>query len=110
MDAVLSNVRPSNRTGTELALIRGKFLEGAASMKAVIVCGTAVALMLGAGEAQAKGCMKGAVVGGVVGHVAGKHGVAGAAAGCAIGHHEAKKKQRAASQAAAAQPASSTSQ
>jgi hypothetical protein len=38
--------------------------------------------------AHAEGCTKGAVVGGVGGHVAGGHGVAGAAAGCAIGHHE----------------------
>lgn len=46
------------------------------------------------------GCGKGAVAGGVVGHMAGKHGVAGAAAGCAIGHHAAKKKKSAASTAA----------
>jgi hypothetical protein len=52
--------------------------------------------------AQAEGCTKGAVVGGVAGHVAGDHGVAGAAAGCAVGHHEAKKKDKAASAAAAA--------
>jgi hypothetical protein len=44
------------------------------------------------GLASAKGCLKGAAVGGVAGHVAGNHGVAGAAAGCAIGHHRAKKK------------------
>lgn len=42
----------------------------------------------------AKGCLKGAAVGGVAGHVAGHHGVLGAAAGCAIGHHEASKHQR----------------
>jgi hypothetical protein len=35
------------------------------------------------------------VVGGVAGHVAGHHGVLGAAAGCAIGHHEAKKNDKA---------------
>jgi uncharacterized protein YcfJ len=40
--------------------------------------------------ADAKGCIKGAVVGGVAGHVTG-HGKLGAAAGCAIGHHEANK-------------------
>jgi uncharacterized protein YcfJ len=40
--------------------------------------------------AEAKGCIKGAIVGGVAGHVAG-HGKLGAAAGCAIGHHEANK-------------------
>ncbi|WP_247476020.1 hypothetical protein [Bradyrhizobium sp. 169] len=37
--------------------------------------------------AEAKGCIKGAIVGGVAGHLAG-HGKVGAAAGCAIGHHE----------------------
>jgi len=43
---------------------------------------------------QAKGCLEGAAVGGVAGHVAGHHGVLGAAAGCAIGHHMAKKKDK----------------
>ena len=43
--------------------------------------------------ADAKGCLKGATVGGVAGHVAGHHGFIGAAAGCAIGHHEAKKNE-----------------
>jgi hypothetical protein len=50
-------------------------------------------------NAAAAGCLSGAAVGGVAGHVAGHHGVLGAAAGCAVGHHEAKKK------AAAAAPA-----
>jgi uncharacterized protein YcfJ len=53
-----------------------------------------LALALGATSAQAKGCIKGAVVGGVVGHFAGHHGTVGAAAGCAIGHHEANKNAR----------------
>ncbi|HTI79821.1 MAG TPA: hypothetical protein VL614_05160 [Acetobacteraceae bacterium] len=44
-----------------------------------------------AGPAQAKGCLKGAAVGGVAGHMAGHHTVLGAAAGCAVGHHEANK-------------------
>ena len=62
-------------------------------------------LMLAAGSANA-GCVKGARAGGVVGHVAGKHGVVGAAVGCAIGHHSDKKKQKEAErQAAAAQQA-----
>jgi hypothetical protein len=42
--------------------------------------------------ASAKGCLKGAVVGGVAGHYAGHHGVIGAAAGCLIGRHQAKKR------------------
>ena len=50
-----------------------------------------------AGTAEAKGCIKGAIVGGVAGHLAG-HGKVGAAAGCAIGHHNANKKQNAANQ------------
>ena len=45
------------------------------------------------GGAEAKGCLKGAAVGGVAGHVAGHHTVLGAAAGCAIGRHEANKRQ-----------------
>jgi hypothetical protein len=73
---------------------------------AFITLGLAAALALTCTAAQAEGCTKGAVVGGVAGHVAGDHGVAGAAAGCAVGHHEAKKKDKEASAAAAAsQPA-----
>jgi len=50
-------------------------------------------LVVGASApAEAKGCIKGALVGGTVGHFAGHHGVLGAIAGCAIGHHEAKKR------------------
>lgn len=52
------------------------------------------------GAAQAEGCAKGAAAGGAAGHMAGKHGVAGAGAGCAIGHHEAAKKQKTAAKAA----------
>jgi uncharacterized protein YcfJ len=58
-------------------------------MKAIVasVCLLALASI---SSAEAKGCIKGAIVGGVAGHVAG-HGKLGAAAGCAIGHHEANK-------------------
>ena len=52
------------------------------------------ALAAMSGAASAKGCLAGAAVGGVAGHVAGHHGVLGAAAGCAIGHHRAKVKAR----------------
>ena len=55
-------------------------------------------------NAQAAGCVSGAAVGGVAGHVAGHHGLLGAAAGCAVGHHMANK-QRAAATAATAAPA-----
>jgi hypothetical protein len=44
--------------------------------------------------AEAKGCIKGAIVGGVAGHFAGHHGVLGAAAGCVVGHHEARKREK----------------
>lgn len=55
------------------------------------VCVAALALA-SVGSADAKGCIKGAIVGGVAGHMAG-HGKLGAAAGCAIGHHEANKEE-----------------
>jgi len=55
----------------------------------------AFTMAMSAAPADAKGCIKGAVVGGVAGHVAGHHGVLGAAAGCAIGHHEASKHDKA---------------
>ncbi|SAK63508.1 glycine zipper 2TM domain protein [Caballeronia hypogeia] len=64
------------------------------------------ALFATAGAAQAKGCIEGAAVGGVAGHVAGKHGTAGAVGGCAIGHHEASKKEKKAEQAQQANAAS----
>jgi hypothetical protein len=66
----------------------------------------ASSMLFTTGAVYAKGCLEGAAVGGVAGHVAGKHGVVGAAGGCAIGHHEANKKDKQAQQAAAAsQPA-----
>ncbi len=62
-------------------------------MKAIV--GLALLLFSAAilsGPAHAAGCLKGAVVGGVAGHFAGHHGLLGAGAGCAIGHHQASKK------------------
>lgn len=50
-----------------------------------------LALALGAPAARAKGCIKGAVAGGAARSMAG-HGRMGAAAGCAVGHHEADRK------------------
>lgn len=47
--------------------------------------------LIAVSPAYAKGCLKGAAVGGLAGHMAGHHGKMGAAAGCAIGHHRAKK-------------------
>ena len=61
-------------------------------MKSFLTCMVfAFAVAVGAGTANAKGCIKGAIVGGAAGHLA-HHGWLGAAAGCAIGHHEASKK------------------
>jgi len=64
-------------------------------MKVLLGC-AALALAIGvvSAPADAKGCLKGAAVGGVAGHVAGHHGFIGAAAGCAIGHHEANKREK----------------
>lgn len=58
-------------------------------MKAILAAACVLALA-SISPAGAKGCIKGAIVGGVAGHMAG-HGKLGAAAGCAIGHHEANK-------------------
>ncbi len=53
---------------------------------------TAAGLLVCGSPALAKGCLKGAAVGGVGGHMVGKgHGMAGAAIGCAVGHHRATK-------------------
>ncbi len=64
--------------------------------KALLSAGFALALSAayGPGHANAEGCLKGAAVGGIAGHMAGHHGVLGAGAGCAIGHHEAAKRDR----------------
>ena len=60
----------------------------------LVFAAAAGGVMAAGPAAQAKGCIKGAVVGGVAGHYAGHHGLLGAAAGCVIGHHEAKKHAR----------------
>jgi hypothetical protein len=63
-------------------------------MKALIGCAAIIFTIATVASAEAKGCLKGAAVGGVAGHYAGHHGILGAAAGCAIGHHEANKRDR----------------
>jgi len=79
----------------EVANLRSRYgrIEVLKGISLDVQAGEVVAL-IGSNGAEAKGCIKGAVVGGVAGHVAGHHGVVGAAAGCAIGHHLAKKKQQ----------------
>ena len=69
-----------------------------------IVAAGALALFAQVDTAAAKGCIKGAIVGGIAGHYAGHHGMAGAAAGCVIGHHEANKKAREQTNGAATEP------
>lgn len=65
-------------------------------MKKLLIVAVASAGMAGTATQPAQaGCITGAIVGGVVGHFAGRHGLAGAAAGCAIGHHNKVMKQRA---------------
>ena len=63
-------------------------------MKALLAALALGAVAITAAPAQAAGCLSGAAVGGVAGHVAGHHGVLGAAAGCAVGHHQAARKER----------------
>ena len=60
------------------------------------IAGALAATMLltaGASGAQA-GCLGGAMVGGVAGHFAHRHTLAGAAVGCAVGHHMSVVKRR----------------
>ena len=52
----------------------------------------------------AKGCIRGAIAGGVAGSLVG-HGKMGAAAGCAVGHHEANKAENNKSATQSSQPA-----
>lgn len=57
---------------------------------AILVATAAVAVPQ---QASAAGCLSGAAVGGVAGHFAG-HGLLGAAAGCAVGHHARVMQRR----------------
>jgi hypothetical protein len=73
-------------------IIERRILE--TEMKAPIGFAAIVIALATVTSAEAKGCLKGAVVGGVAGHYSGHHGLLGAAAGCAIGRHEANKRDR----------------
>jgi len=63
-------------------------------MKVLIGCTAIVFALATVTSVEAKGCLKGAAVGGVAGHFSGHHGILGAAAGCAIGRHEANKRDQ----------------
>ena len=65
-----------------------------AALKLLVGFAAIVIAMATVTSAEAKGCLKGAAVGGVAGHFSGHHGLLGAAAGCVIGRHEAKKRER----------------
>ena len=85
-------------------------------MKVFLGCAVpAIAMLMTAAPADAKGCIKGAVVGGIAGHAA-HHTFLGAATGCVVGHHLAKKHeppaagQDAAPSSAAPAPAASKQQ
>ncbi|CAO4150764.1 17 kDa surface antigen [Methylorubrum thiocyanatum] len=54
----------------------------------------AVMTGLGAGAAEAKGCIKGAIIGGVAGHYLAERGVVGAVAGCLAGRALANRRAR----------------
>jgi len=60
-------------------------------MRALFAIG-AIGLALAPAAVEAKGCIKGAIVGGIAGHYAVHHGLLGAAAGCVVGRHEAKRR------------------
>ena len=62
-------------------------------MRAIIKCSTIILALAVVTPANAKGCLKGALIGGVAGHYTVHHGLLGAAAGCIIGGHEAKRAQ-----------------
>jgi len=61
-------------------------------MRRLLLTAATVAVLASPVVAKA-GCLVGAAVGGVAGHMV-HHGVIGAAAGCAIGHHHAVMAKR----------------
>ncbi len=61
-------------------------------MRAIVKYSVIILALAAVTPANAKGCLKGAVIGGVAGHYTVHHGLLGAAAGCIIGRHEAKKR------------------
>jgi len=64
-------------------------------MKSMLVAAATMLAVFGlsSGPSEAAGCVKGAVIGGIAGHFVG-HGLIGAGAGCAIGHHEAYRRDQ----------------
>lgn len=62
--------------------------------KYLIVAATCLGLTGAATTTARAGCVTGAIVGGIAGHFAGHHGLLGAAAGCAVGHHRKVQQRR----------------
>lgn len=54
----------------------------------------ATLFVAGAGQAEAKGCIKGAIIGGIAGHYLAERGVVGAVAGCLGGRYIANRAAR----------------
>jgi uncharacterized protein YcfJ len=54
----------------------------------------AMVFVAGAGQAEARGCIKGAIIGGVAGHYLADRGVVGAVAGCLGGRYLANRAAR----------------
>jgi hypothetical protein len=82
-----------------------KQVAGANDMRALLFgWALSLALVAAAMPADAKGCIKGALIGGVAGHYASRHGFLGAAAGCVVGHHLAKRRQAATQNSSPPQP------
>jgi hypothetical protein len=74
-------------------------------MKALLFgCALTLGLAAAAMPADAKGCIKGALIGGIAAHYASHHGVSGAAAGCVVGRHLAKRQHAARQNSAPQQP------
>ena len=66
-------------------------------MKSLLIAFSAVTLIAaapGAAEARSGGCVKYGVGGAILGHFAGGHGLAGAAAGCAVGAYKRGHDER----------------
>jgi outer membrane lipoprotein SlyB len=59
----------------------------------IVIASAALLAFFGTAATAEAGCITGAIVGGVAGHMVG-HGKVGAAAGCAVGHHNASKNQQ----------------
>ena len=63
-------------------------------MKIATTMIVATLLVAGAGQAEAKGCIKGAIIGGIAGHYLAERGVVGAVAGCLAGRALANRRAR----------------